>query len=380
MRSGPWNLFPFPTAFKEKLINGSLLDVHSDCMACPGRFCLTDEQAKPGEVKTCKYGLSYARIDEERIILGVVASGSDNLTPKARQRNKKEPERRVKPADLTRTIERVREMGPGIVKNFTASKKILIEEMKSDPLLQKSIADQFRGDYENSLNQSHDFLQLMNLIRGNAEVLLHAEYPELTPEDAAGRLPEVGSIYFSTLLMQMKMDSLLYLHEINRVHGGERKFDLHPFVLKYVRIYNWKATQKNLRIVLKGDCRSKVYYNSNALGSVIQGLLDNMVKYSPPGSTATIAFEESDTEVKVTFISLGPKIEADEIAQIFMPKYRAQAARMVEVDGQGIGLASVKQVSDALALKVAVHQESIQDEKYLSRFTTEFSVKFITVS
>jgi hypothetical protein len=73
------------------------------------------------------------------------------------------------------------------VDSFESARQVLIENLKHDPEMQKSIADQFRGDYENSLNQSHDFLQLMNLVRGYAESLLHARYPDLAPEDAAER-------------------------------------------------------------------------------------------------------------------------------------------------------------------------------------------------
>lgn len=376
MIESPWSLFPFPTFADGKFVDGSLLEVHPDCRSCVSRPCLADARAIIGESKTCKFGLSYARVDEDRFVLGVVSSGTENLSAGARRRNRNEPDRRVKPRDLSRAIEAARNLGPGVVSDFVASRKLAIEEMKKDPDLQKAIADQFRGDYENSLNQSHDFLQLVNLIRGNAENLLHAEYPELSPEDAADKMPEVGAIYYSTILMRMKMDSLLYLHEINRVHGGERRFEIHPFVLKYVRIYNWQAKQKNLKIALIGNCHSKVSYNSDAIGSVVQGLLDNMVKYSPPGSTASIIFEESSNDVTVKFISLGPQIDVDETSQIFMPKYRARAARLAESEGQGIGLAAVKQVSDALTLKVAVTQVSIEDDKYKSRFSTEFSVTF----
>jgi signal transduction histidine kinase len=174
--------------------------------------------------------------------------------------------------------------------------------------------------------------------------------------------------------MRMKMDSLLYLHEINRVHGGEKRFEIHPFLLKYVRIYNWQARQKQLTIQLQGACYAKVSYNSDAIGAVVQGLLDNLVKYSPAGSVASIAFEESQTSVKVKFTSLGPRIEADETSQIFMPKYRARAARKAEAEGQGIGLASVKQISDALGLDVRIEQDTVQHDKYLARYLTSFSI------
>ncbi|MDQ0278769.1 signal transduction histidine kinase [Arthrobacter silviterrae] len=374
MNASPWSLFPYPTIADGHFSDGSILAVHPDCIQCPQRYCLTDRDAQIGELKICRYGLSYARVDDERIVLGVVSADTDNMSPRARKRNRKEPARRVRPMEVKGAIGRARDLGPGVVDDFVTMKSILIDEAKNDPEFQKSIAAQFRGEYEDSLNQSHDFLQLMNLVRGNAENLLHERYPGLVAEDAADQWREVGSIYFATLLMRMKMDSLLYLHEINRVHGGERRFDVHPFVLKYVRIYDWQAKQKNLRIVVAGKCHARIKYNSDAVGSVVQGLLDNMVKYAPPGSTATIVFDEAVDDVRLTFESLGPRIEIDERIQIFMPKYRARAARQAEAEGQGIGLAAVKQVSDALSLGIEVEQSDLEDGNYPARYVTKFTI------
>lgn len=241
--------------------------------------------------------------------------------------------------------------------------------------MQRAIAAQFRRDAESDLNQSHDFLQLVKHVRGYAEKLLLDRYPDLAPEDAAEKLPDEGAIYFSTTLMTMKVDALLFISEINRASGNEARFKIHPMVLKYVRIYDWQARQKKVRIRLEGECHSYSFYNPDAIGALVQGLLDNMVKYAPPGSETLIKFEAAGSEVTVQFISLGPKIEVDELTQIFLPRYRAKSARKTESGGQGIGLATVKQISDVLGLQVRVNQDESEHEKYKQRYWTTFSVR-----
>lgn len=262
-----------------------------------------------------------------------------------------------------------------MVTTFEASKRALIEELKTDPDMQAAIAAQFRRDFEEDLNQSHDFLQLVKLVRGYAVALLHEKYPELAPEDAADRLPAEGSIYFSTLLMTMKVDALLFLEEINRAVGNESKFEIHRMLVKYVRIYNWQAKQKQISLGIEGACHATVFYNDQAIGAVVQGLLDNLVKYAPAGSSAAIKFTETERHVAIDFTSLGPKIEKDETSQIFLPRFRARAARKVESTGQGIGLATVRQVSDLLGLEVRVEQSEQEDHKYKARFVTKFSIR-----
>lgn len=98
-----------------------------------------------------------------------------------------------------------------------------------------------------------------------------------------------------------------------------------------------------------------------------------MVKYAPASSDAAIVFAERDDRVTLTFDSLGPRIEDDETEQIFMPRYRGRAARGFETQGQGIGLAAVRQISDALGLGVRVEQIPNTDDRFNGYFRTRFS-------
>jgi signal transduction histidine kinase len=223
------------------------------------------------------------------------------------------------------------------------------------------------------MQRGHAFLQLVKLVRGHAEALLHDRFPELPPHEAAQKHPIEGAIYFSTELMLVKMDSLSFLHEVNRAFGNETRFDAHPFVLKYVRIYNWQATQRQVGLKVTGGCNAQVYYNSQAVGALVQGLLDNLVKYAPGGSTAIIHFAEEPTSVRVDFTSLGPRIEPDETEKIFIPGYRARAAQQMEMSGLGVGLATARQVSDALGLDLTVVQDASESHEFPERYLTTFA-------
>lgn len=368
-----WTLFPFPTLTEDGFTTGSLFDVHPDCRTCPQRPC--EESASTTAVSVCRYGLGAIRIDDSRLSVGLVPTDHAAPTQRLRKRIRLEPTKRVKLGEVQSAVDHARDLGIGVVNSHEASKAALLEVLKTDQELQASIAAQFRAEHTNQLNQSHDFLQLANLVRGYAESLLHAKHPDLTPEDAAERCPEEGAIYFATLLMRMKVDSLTYLSEINRVHGGETTFSVHPFVLKYVRIYNWQAKQKNLSILLINECHDRVRYNADAVGAVLQGLLDNMVKYAPASSDAAIVFESVSNGVILKFDSLGPRIDDDETDQIFMARYRGRAAGGFETQGQGIGLAAVRQVSEALGLDVTVRQNAEPEQRFAGYHRTVFTIR-----
>jgi len=375
MSEAIWTLFPYPTLAGGELTAGALLDVHPDCATCPTQECASDHSAPAGDASQCRYGISYARLDPNRVVVGVLAIDLPNPTKRSRKRLKEERERHVRSAQLKSAIGRAVALGPGIVEDHDRARTAMMKQLKTDPEMLDSIARELRKDFESNLSQSHDFLQLVNLVRGHAEALLHAKYPSLPSLDAAEKLPTEGAIFFLTELMLAKMDSLVFLNEINRAFGSESRFQVHPLVLKYVRIYNSQSVQKELSIRLEGECYAWSRCNNKAIGAVIQGLLDNLVKYAPAGSKAAVVFDEEPTAVYLTFTSLGPRIDPDEKSQIFLPRYRARAAAKVEGGGMGIGLAIAKQVSDALDLELSVDQDPDPDPSYSDRYRTSFRLK-----
>lgn len=375
MTNGAWSLFPYPTLVREGPTNGSLMPAHHACTECPTRECLDDDSLVVSEIRTCRFGINYSRIDTERLVTGLVVSDLPTMTKRARRRARAEPHRRVRAADLISAVSRARSLGVGLIEDVEMAKAEMFARLESDPKLHEALADQLRQDFSETLHQSHDFLQLVKLVRGHAEALLHEKYPEIPPADAADKLPVEGAIYYSTELMLAKMDSMAFLNEINIAYGGERKFKIHPLVLKYVRIYDWQAREKDLRVRLEGASYGSCYYNDKAIGAVVQGLLDNLVKYAPSGSSATINFAEVDDAVTLDFQSLGPRIDPDERNRIFLPKYRARAARAIEMSGLGVGLATAKQISDALDLGLEVAQSDEEDGRFPGRYQTTFSLR-----
>ena len=74
------------------------------------------------------------------------------------------------------------------------------------------------------------------------------------------------------------------------------------------------------------------------LERAVANLLDNAVKWSPPGSTVEVALAAGELTVR----DHGPGITDDDLPHVFDRFYRAPAAR--SVPGSGLGLAIVRQV------------------------------------
>lgn len=371
-----WQLFPFPTATDDgHIVPGSVVGIPSRCATCPTMTCLTSD--KPAdEAQTCYRGVDYLRIDEARTVIGISVVDGPLRTKAAARFAKRTPDSRVKASALAQAARTARGLGVGVVADFEQQKSALLEELRKNPEMHRAMASELKREFELNLDQSHDFLQLVTLVKGHAEALLGKKYPERDVLTAAEGAKHLGAIYFSTELMLVKMDSLQFLREVNLAVGESTQFQIHPFVLKYKRIYEWAAHQKNVKVRLSGECFSTLFLNAKAVGAVIQGLLDNMIKYAPPGSSVHIDFVTSADSVRIDFEGPGPRIENEEIDQIFLPGYRGIAARTTTEAGLGIGLATAKSISDALRLDLSVWQSGVEDSDCPGHYTTRFSVSF----
>jgi signal transduction histidine kinase len=76
---------------------------------------------------------------------------------------------------------------------------------------------------------------------------------------------------------------------------------------------------------------------------VLRQLLDNAVKYSPPGSSIVIGAAEEEGSVVVTVTDCGPGIPQADLNRVFEKFYRGPHARE-RVPGTGMGLAIAREI------------------------------------
>jgi len=72
---------------------------------------------------------------------------------------------------------------------------------------------------------------------------------------------------------------------------------------------------------------------------VFTNVLDNAVKFSPPGGQVVIDTAAEGAAVVVAVSDAGPGIPADEIPRVFERFYRGRVARANDSGGFGLGLA-----------------------------------------
>jgi two-component system OmpR family sensor kinase len=80
------------------------------------------------------------------------------------------------------------------------------------------------------------------------------------------------------------------------------------------------------------------------LATLLSALVDNAIRYTPPGGRIDVGVGRDDGEVVLSVCDTGRGIPADERARVFDRFYRAGNAS--DVPGSGLGLAIVKSIAD----------------------------------
>ena len=97
------------------------------------------------------------------------------------------------------------------------------------------------------------------------------------------------------------------------------------------------------------DCNAKVTAPLNAplLEQAVGNLVDNALKYSPPGSVVDIRVDVADGMARIAVADRGPGIPAEHLPRLFERFYRVDKARSRQMGGTGLGLAIVKHIAQA---------------------------------
>ncbi len=87
--------------------------------------------------------------------------------------------------------------------------------------------------------------------------------------------------------------------------------------------------------------------DSGRLAQVLRNLLDNALRYTPPGGQVTASVEAGRNEVTVLVSDTGSGITAEDLPHVFDRFYRADPSRSRSSGGSGLGLAIAKQLVEA---------------------------------
>ncbi len=140
-------------------------------------------------------------------------------------------------------------------------------------------------------------------------------------------------------------DALLRIAEIE---AGSRRsafanFDLGPLLADLAELYAPSAEERGQTLVLSAPPVLPAHGDRDLLGQALVNLLDNALKFSPPGGRVELQAKAADTTIVIVVQDQGPGIPEADRARATERFFRGEAAR--QTPGSGLGLALVEAVA-----------------------------------
>ncbi len=117
-----------------------------------------------------------------------------------------------------------------------------------------------------------------------------------------------------------------------------------------------EATRRRVTIMLEPSPSPSLAVRCapGVVGLVFANVLDNALKFSPPGGQVTVETAADGGDVVVAVSDAGPGIPSDEIPRVFERFYRGSASRSPDSPGVGLGLAICRAVLESQGGQISV--------------------------
>ena len=198
---------------------------------------------------------------------------------------------------------------------------------------------------------SHDLRTPLTSISGNAGVLM--ENSSVLDEAKKQRL--YADIYDDSMWLVQLVENLL---SITRLENGGLDLRIQPELLEEVagealQHLNRRSAEYPIRVDIEDDLLM-AKMDSRLITQVIINIVNNAVKYTPPGTDITLSARREGDTVRVEIADTGPGIPQEAQGRLFQMFYTAGNDRGDGRRGLGLGLALCKSIVEAHGGKIGM--------------------------
>jgi signal transduction histidine kinase len=208
--------------------------------------------------------------------------------------------------------------------------------------------DAMKDDFLSTI--SHELRTPLTAVEGFATTLMRRweEIPETTRRDFVGRI-ERQATSLHGLIRE--------LLDFSRLQSGSYTIRVAPIqVQAYVNeiVTRLESTLQPHAVKLDIDEGVLCWADPMAIERILENLLTNAARYSPPDAPILVRGDVVGNWVDVSVTDEGLGIPQEELGRIFQRFYRGASDQVRSIHGTGVGLAVVKELVEAHGGSVAV--------------------------
>lgn len=316
-----------------------------------------------GEIRKTERGRAFIELGLQSWIqapIGMQARGPDGFLS-LRSRNASEYSEAD--ADLLDRI--AAQITPAIqnARLYEQSIKLSMQRELSRNLDEKNIELQriadARSDFLSTV--SHELRTPLTSISAFTDILSRNQSENLSVR----QIEQLAIVRRSTDSLTELIDDLLDVSraDTGRLDIAKAPFEIQDFFLEFTTDAERMIDSRNQSLI-PSNVRKPTWINADG-GKIVQilnNLVSNASKYSPPGSEIAVSAKIESGKLKVEVIDWGMGISTNDLANVFTPFFRASNPETQQESGTGLGLAIVKSL-------VSLHGGEVELESTLGEGT-----------
>ncbi|MFO8037357.1 MAG: ATP-binding protein [Anaerolineales bacterium] len=235
--------------------------------------------------------------------------------------------------------------GPEEVRTLTSAFNDMVEKVKSSQQSQRDFV----------ANVSHELKTPLTSIQGFAQAILD------------GTVQTQNEIESSVKVIRSEADRMarlvLGLLELARFDAGtarlnESDIDLKQLLTHLVEKMKLQADKEEVKLNLELPPLPVHYGDPDRLSQVFSNIIDNAIKYTPPGGRVDIQGEVNEEAVQITVADTGQGIPEEAISHVFDRFYQVDKSRShAKATSSGLGLAIAKEIVLAHGGQISVQSQ-----------------------
>ncbi len=164
--------------------------------------------------------------------------------------------------------------------------------------------------------------------------------------------PEDRDKYLQIVLSETKRMSTLITDLLNlaKIESGKfpmeySQFDLNELLLRCLLTFEQRINEKQLEVGINlPDGKMLVWADEDRISQVITNLIDNAVKFTPPGGELKVWTQTAENKVYVSISDTGEGIPVEDQPYVFERFFKVDKSHSQNKPGTGIGLSIVKRI------------------------------------
>jgi signal transduction histidine kinase len=221
-------------------------------------------------------------------------------------------------------------------------------------------------------NVSHELKTPLTSIQGFSQAMTDGSLTK--PEDYA----EAGRIINDEALrMRGLVDDLLYL---SQVEAGEvvmhfDRLNVPDLLLATRERFSRRAGQAGIELRVEAATTPPISADARRLEQALANIVDNAVRYTPPGGRITLRSTASDGHIQLAVHNTGSVIPPEALPHIFDRFFQADPERARAEGNSGLGLAITHEIIEAHGGNVAVTSSAVAGTEFVITLPREAAAR-----